>query len=187
MGGVACLHAKTPQGHFGLPCFVSFIVIYNLCISPLLVLYHTLLWEPRPVSYASLAVGHSAKCTGQGTNTYDLCARSMWLGHLTTLQNLCIGFILVVPLGCNSHRLELAARDWLHVTTIKLLSNLRSWTFDHQFIPQPPTHHSARVWDATMRLTEGHDPPIQQLWGFWSGGKADGASNSTIHSIHRWI
>ena len=44
--------------------------------------------------------------------------------------------ILAVTLGCNFHRLELGARDWHPDTTIKLLSILRSWTSDHQLIPQ---------------------------------------------------
>ena len=135
---VILLLACTPRprrGILGQPCFVWFIVIFKVCISPLLVLYCILLCEPRPVSYASLAVGLIAKCTGQGTNTYDLCARSLWLGHLSTMQNLRIKLILVATLVCNSHRLELWAQDWLPDTTIKLLSILRSWTSDHQFYP----------------------------------------------------
>ena len=51
--------------------------------------------------------------------------------------NLRFGFIVIlaVTLGCNSHQLELGARDW-HPDTIQLLSILRSWTLDHQLIPQ---------------------------------------------------
>jgi len=74
------LHACTPRPHrgiFGHPCFAWFIVIFKVCITPLLVLYHTVHCEPRSVSHASLVVGLSAKCMGQGTNTYDLCTRSM--------------------------------------------------------------------------------------------------------------
>ena len=130
-------------------CFVWFIVVFNVCITPLLVLYHNLHCDPRPFSYASLAVGLNAKCTGQGTNIYDLCTRSMWPDHLTTLQIGVFWSILAITLGCNFHRLELGARDWLPNTTIKLLCILRSWTFNHQFIPQSPTHRSARTWDPT--------------------------------------
>ena len=111
---------------------------------------HTLHCKPRPISHASLAFGLSAKCTGQITNTYDLCAKSIWPDHLTTQQTCVFCLILAVPLGCNFHRLELGARDWLTDTTIKLLCIRRSWTFDHQFIQQTPTHRSARTWDPTL-------------------------------------
>ena len=57
------LHACTPRPRrdiLGHPCFAWLIVIFNICIRLLLVLYHTLPSEPRPVSHASLAVGLSA-------------------------------------------------------------------------------------------------------------------------------
>ena len=55
--GFACLHTKTPQGHFGAPLFHLVHCYIYLCIAPLLVLYHTLYCEPGPVSHTSLAVG----------------------------------------------------------------------------------------------------------------------------------
>jgi len=50
--------------------------------------------------------------------------------------NLCISSILAVALSCNIHRLEIWGARLHPETTMKLLSILRSWTFDHQRIPQ---------------------------------------------------
>ena len=73
------LHACTPRPHRGISghrSFAWFIVIFNICIKPLLALYQILRCEHRPVS-RQFGRWPQRKCTGQGRNTFDLCIRSM--------------------------------------------------------------------------------------------------------------
>ena len=64
-GGVACLHAKTPQGYIGHLCFVRSIVTFDICVTPLLALHRPLNCEPRPCHTAALPLV-SALINGMG-------------------------------------------------------------------------------------------------------------------------
>ena len=67
--------------------------------------------------------------------------------------------ILAVTLGCNSHQLELGARELHTDTTVKVLSILRSWTPDHRFIPQ-------LLLTARLGLRIQHTQVVSDAW--WS-------------------
>jgi len=72
---VACPQTKTPKGHFGASLF--YLIIFISYSIPLLVSCLALWTSP----YVTRQFGRwfSAWRTGQGTNKYDLCIRSMWL------------------------------------------------------------------------------------------------------------
>ena len=127
------MHTKTPKGHLGASLFcLIHCYIYLLCQT--LTCYHayTLHCEPRPVSHAILAVGLNAELTGQGTNTHDLCVRSI----VTRLVNYTLTQCILAHFFRKLHVVTFAfgARGAnLHPsTTIQRLGILLLWGCDHK-------------------------------------------------------
>jgi len=95
------------------------------------------------VSCASLAVGLNARHTGQGTNTHDLCVRSIF----TRLVNYTVTLCTLEHLSCKLHAVTFAVgvRDArLHrCKTIKRLGIQLLWAFHNKLIP--PSLLTARL------------------------------------------
>ena len=128
------LHTCTPRTRrdiLGQLYFAWFILTFIFCARSLLGVMpiHTL---PRPVSRPCLVVGLNARHTGQGTNTHDLCFRSimtMLVNYPLTLWHFCCKLHAVTFfVGTRVARRQPSA-------TIKRHGILLLWVLGHKIFP----------------------------------------------------
>ena len=116
--------------------FAWFILTFNFCATSLLGVM------PIPVSQPSLVVGLNPLHTGQGTNTHDLCFRSI----MTTLVNYPV---TLWHFCCKLHAVTFffgtRAASRQPSATIKRHGILLLWVLDHKISQHP---YSRLGWDS---------------------------------------